>query len=534
MKSIYPIENKFLYKGLKRFLYRNLESSYLKDFYKNVAYPPPTKGNALIYAGIGYMYMTPIEVLLYHRLRLEGYAVDYMVYGKDVQLNEVITLERIKTKGKDLFWNESVNDAENFLRAANVPFQNIEIIPENHPLLSGLDGNLNAILSFKHDGIDFGDMVLGVMYRFYKSLTLGENAATYALKFLQTTLSNYLQVKKLNEEKQYKLVGFSHGIYCTWSPVVEYCKQNKLRFVCYDRAKKAATANFNINQAAPDWSINSAWKRYENKTLNSTELHWVESYLSERELQKGDVYAYNFSEKEKDIQALRAKLHIRENAKVISIFTNLIWDAANVARDIAFKGALDCIYQTIDHYKGRTDIHILIRTHPAEKVLKTKEKYGSLVREKFNNQLPDNVSIIEPEMNINSFSVIEVSDVGVVNTSTVGLEFAMAEKPIILISETHYRNKGFTYDAESPAHYFECLDKVLREKKVLENQKALSYKYFYMMMHLYQKPMPMRFLNGNFNGYSFESFPEIKKDKAFEEIIEIIQNPEKMDFIVWE
>jgi hypothetical protein len=60
--------------------------------------------------------------------------------------------------------------------------------------------------------------------------------------------------------------------------------------------------------------------------------------------------------------------------------------------------------------------------------------------------LPANISIIEPEDNINFFSVLELSDIGVGYTSTVGLEMAIEGKPVILISETHYRDKVFTHD----------------------------------------------------------------------------------------
>ena len=35
----------------------------------------------------------------------------------------------------------------------------------------------------------------------------------------------------------------------------------------------------------------------------------VDKYLSERELQKGDVFSYNFKQKEKDLELLRSIKH---------------------------------------------------------------------------------------------------------------------------------------------------------------------------------------------------------------------------------
>jgi CDP-glycerol glycerophosphotransferase (TagB/SpsB family) len=315
--------------------------------------------------------------------------------------------------------------------------------------------------------------------------------------------------------------------------VVAYCEANNIRYICYDRAKRNGSANFNINQPSPDWSFNQAWERYAERQLTETEEKKVSEYLGERELQKGDVYSYNASAKVADINALKKQLGIPEGRKVITIFTNLIWDAANVARDIAFSSALDCIVATIKKYEGSNEIHVVVRAHPAEKVLGTKERYGNLVREAFNHKLPDNVTIIEPEMEVNSFSVIELSDIGVVNTSTVGLEFAMLGKPIILISETNYRNKGFTFDATSTTHYFELMTHLLKTNKLLPNQVKLSRKYFYMMMFLYQQQMPAVFEGNNFLKYTYPHFNQIPETEDLFQLLRISVNTAATDLIKW-
>ena len=163
---------------------------------------------------------------------------------------------------------------------------------------------------------------------------------------------------------------------------------------------------------------------------------------------------------------MREKLGINDNAIVVTVFTNLIWDAANVSRDIAFESPLDCIRQLIEKYENDERYHVLVRCHPAEKVLGTHERYGELVRETFKNNLPKNASIIEPEMDINSFDILDMSDIGVVHTSTVGLEMAIEGKPVLLISETHYRNKGFTYDVTSSEDFFNTIESLQQSKSI--------------------------------------------------------------------
>ena len=152
----------------------------------------------------------------------------------------------------------------------------------------------------------------------------------------------------------------------------------------------------------------------------------------------------------------------------------------------------------------------------------------------FNNKLPNNVTIIQPEDNINSFSVIEMSDIGIVNTSTVGLEFAIEAKPILLISETNYRNKGFTFDIKDETDYFQTLDSQLKNIYLKEDQVVLAKKYFFIMMFLYQKKIPVHYVNGVFNGYQFDSLDSILNDPSIKNIINTINNIDsKSDFINW-
>lgn len=521
----------------RKFFGTTIAEKYYSSFYKDVSYPQATKGNILMYVGIGHMYLTPTEILIYHLLRKSGFNVDYCIYGEDIEINEVITKDRVEKVGKDRFWNGLMRNAKNVLKASSVEYQFIQEREIVRQTMHDLEGqSLDSILNFELDGIHFGNIVEGVMYRYYKSLTFGVDAIEVAMKFMRTSLTNYMYIKQKLKEKNYKYVMFSHGIYCTWQPVVEYLEQIGQNYICYDRAKTKGHCNINLNKPSPVWDIDACWKRMAHYNLNHTELNQVDTYLKERELQKGDVYAYNFTEKSKDLAALKEKMGIKANSKVVTIFTNLIWDAANVSRDIAFDSPLDCIKQTITKYANQEGVHILVRPHPAEQVLGTKERYDELIKEAFNNKLPDNVTVIEHEWKVNSFSVLEITDIGIVHTSTVGLELAIEGKATLLISETHYRNKGFTYDAESSSHFFNLLENLLKEKMVIENQVELAKKYFYIMMFEYQHKMPGRFTpKGLFDGYGYNLFEDLSAnaDESVNKIINrIAQEKPITDFIL--
>ncbi|PAY19337.1 hypothetical protein CKO51_12045 [Rhodopirellula sp. SM50] len=503
------------------------------QFFDQIDYPSPDRGRVLHYVGIGAMYQTPLEILMYHGLRKRGYEVDYLIYDDSPCLNEITTKARIDSEGLEAFWKRSSSDAYEMLRLGKVDFKTIPLSPFASERAAA-QKSLDELFQFEHDGIEFGQIVLGCMYRYYKSLEFGEDADVVARGMLETALRNYVCVKKLCQSHSYDFAMFSHGIYVTWQPVAEFCQRNGLDYVCYDRAKTQNTGNFNLNRPAPDWSFPTAWDRYIDRKLSEDESDWVTQYLKQRESQDGDVYSYNPVGRAENIAQEKMRLGIPLDRKVVTVFTNLIWDAANVARDIAFESCLDCITKTIAHFAGREGVHVVVRSHPAEAVLGTEQQYGGLIRSQFGNAMPGNVTLVEPENEVNSFTMIEMSDVGVVNTSTVGLEMAISGKPIILISETHFRGKGFTYDVEAADDYFATLEMLLETGTLKPNQVQLSRKYFFMMMSLYQQKLPTTYdERGRFTGYICKNFEQLGDDQPVMRILNQVCDQLPTDFVYW-
>jgi hypothetical protein len=58
---------------------------------------------------------------------------------------------------------------------------------------------------------------------------------------------------------------------------------------------------------------------------------------------------------------------------------------------------------------------------------------------------------------VNTYDLVEVADLGLVYTTTVGMEMAMCGVPVIVSGQTHYRGRGFTYDPDSWVSYFKLL-----------------------------------------------------------------------------
>lgn len=527
--------NKLIKRVANKFFGKQRETKYYKEFFSNITDTKPNGKKILMYVGIGHMYLSPLEILIYHYYRQLGFEVHYVIYDETCKANEVISLKGIGKKSKEVFWNQSVSNARRVLKAAQINFIPIRISSDAYKLADRTERDINQLFNYEFEGIHLGEFVRNTVYRYYRSTDEKIIEFDVAKNFLITTLSNYLFIKELCSKNHYEAVFFSHGIYCTWGPVAEFCKHSGLRFICYDRAKVKDTVNFNIDMPSSVWKFDSAWHRYKNRTLQEHEKLSVKNYLKERELQTNDVFAYNKGERNTSLQEVKRKLSIPENAQVITIYTNLIWDAANLKGEIAFSSPLDCILKTISFFKEKKHIHIVIRPHPAEEVIGTNQTFVSLILEVLKT-LPKNVSIADASLEINSFDMIEISDVNVVHTSTIGLEAALFGKPVVLISDTHYRDKGFTLDAESEEHYFQLIEASLKIKTISKEQMALAEKYFYMMMFLYQKKTCTQHSAGIFQKYMYKNFDEFYKTKQnkLQDVLQSAFEKDRLDFIFWD
>ena len=63
---------------------------------------------------------------------------------------------------------------------------------------------------------------------------------------------------------------------------------------------------------------------------------------------------------------------------------------------------------------------------------------------------------------------------GLVYTSTVGLELAARGVPVVVAADTHYRGRGFTIDTDNPGDYWAAADRLLASPPGTVERKRTS------------------------------------------------------------
>ncbi|RJP52045.1 MAG: hypothetical protein C4557_06985 [Anaerolineaceae bacterium] len=194
--------------------------------------------------------------------------------------------------------------------------------------------------------------------------------------------------------------------------------------------------------------------------------------------------------------ATRNTLHL-DNRPIVMLAANVLGDSLTLGRDIFASSMTEWITKTVQYFARRTDVQLVIRVHPGEKLVPQAKSMGTVVKEAL-PEIPSHIHVIGAEDKINTYDLIEIADVGLAYTTTVGLETAMNGRPVISCGQTHYRGRGITIDPSTWDEYYAALEKVLGDipaHQMNEKQIEFAWNYAYRFFFEYPRPFPWRLMN---------------------------------------
>jgi hypothetical protein len=181
---------------------------------------------------------------------------------------------------------------------------------------------------------------------------------------------------------------------------------------------------------------------------------------------------------------------------IVLLAANVIGDSLTLGR-AAFTGDMSTwLKRTLHYFSDRSDSQLVIRVHPGERNMDGPSVADLLTSEL--PELPSHIHIVRAEDPINTYDLIEIADLGLVYTTTVGLEMAMSGLPVFVMGYTHYRNKGFTIDPSTWEEYYSRLTEVLNDPHsalLTEGQADEAWHYAYCFFFEYPQPFPWHLLH---------------------------------------
>ena len=198
----------------------------------------------------------------------------------------------------------------------------------------------------------------------------------------------------------------------------------------------------------------AAWRADEPHEYSSKRDLRVQHILSGRK--SGDWAEYIIrcqTTRPAPVEELLQQFGLDPEKRVALLCANVAHDSVVLGRSDVFTSHSDWIRRTIDLFARRADWQLLIRAHPAERLMEPDESVESAVREHCAGPLPPNVRLILPDNPVNTYALMSMAHIGLVHSSTAGLEMAASGLPVVVAGMAHYAGKGFTGDPRTPDEY---------------------------------------------------------------------------------
>jgi hypothetical protein len=234
------------------------------------------------------------------------------------------------------------------------------------------------------------------------------------------------------------------------------------------------------------------WKSRRKRPINSEQRARIEALYRARE---GGQRWENFARLWQGIspqgsETIRQQLNL-DQRPVVMISTNVIGDSLTLGRQAFTSGMTEWLIRVLHYFAERPEIQVVIRVHPGE-ILTRGTSVVDIVNETL-PELPAHMHLVGPREKINTYDIMQVTNIGMVYTTTVGMEMAMHGIPVLVTGLTHYRGRGFTIDPTSWDDYFRQLEKILKspEKYRLNQAKIdLAWQYAYYFFFEFPRPFP--------------------------------------------
>ena len=234
-----------------------------------------------------------------------------------------------------------------------------------------------------------------------------------------------------------------------------------------------------------------AWQDALATPLSPEQGRELDSYLEER-VRGGRTLDNFWANRVADNGRIRSDLGLRDGHPLVPVFLNVVWDSSIQGRDVAFPSMGEWLVHVIRWAESRPDVDVVVRLHPAEIGLVnhvSRERMADHIDTNFES-LPDNVHVVGADSSISSYSLMEMATVGLVYTSTVGLEMAARGIPVVCAGAGHYVHHGFTVDPQSQEDYWRTVEQLLQSPPPADQQarsQDLARRYAHLFFFRYHQ-----------------------------------------------
>jgi hypothetical protein len=190
-------------------------------------------------------------------------------------------------------------------------------------------------------------------------------------------------------------------------------------------------------------------------------------------------------------EQIEAKLALDPARKTAVIFSHVLWDANMFFGRDLFADQEEWFVETVRAAGANDRVNWIVKLHPANVWKRRRDGVtGELdehvaIREQV-GPLPDHVKLLEPDTEISTWSLFDVTDYGITIRGSVGFELPCFGRPALTAGTGFYSGRGFTVDSETRDEYLARLAHIEEIARPTTEQVELARRHAYALFKLRQ------------------------------------------------
>lgn len=316
--------------------------------------------------------------------------------------------------------------------------------------------------NYEYKGINVGKKSLTTISWIIRSSEILDHHREYLINSIKSCIK-IIDFLENFDIKSFSGVLVFNGLTLPESIMYEWCSKN----------------NINVATFESGWSIENEVALELNYSPSPQHLFTFDDRkLSERENKKLKEYI-----EKKRISS--TNFISPTDKKIISIFGNVSWDTSQTVSSNVYESMYEWLDSLIPIINKNKDLLFVFRAHPGEYREIKKTWYG--LEDWFRNnksKIGKNAICYSAKDTVDSYQIIENSELVLVYNSTIGIESIIFGTKAIAAANTHYTKIGFIESFESVTMYLENLEKTLFNKNFdldVEKMNQASSYYFQLL-----------------------------------------------------
>lgn len=321
--------------------------------------------------------------------------------------------------------------------------------------------SLEELINFEWHGVQIGEHGRAGAIRYLKSdLSLaGDHAEELLRRFCAAAMLTTIAYRRILKQYSPKGVLAHHGVYVPQGVVTDLARASMIRLVTWMPSYRKNTVLFTSGDTYHKVMVQPL--DINLPVLTTKQTQEIRKYLTERETGVSDWIS--FAPKRSRAHGIIKELNLDSTKPVVTLYTNVSWDAQVHFKDNIFADMFDWLRSTISFLVTTfPTVQIVVRVHPGEVVgqLKSEQPVAQEVRSWQEIDFRQ-VRIIDAQSSVSSYTLASLSQFVVIYASKIGIELAARGVSVLVAGEAWIKNKGVSIDPSTREEYFVALQRLV-------------------------------------------------------------------------